>query len=62
MAWCNNAINQLVSSALLDVRFSEREGRDVLNVVFWFNIYEVYMVVEDSKDLLVLSIGDLTSI
>ena len=44
-----NAVDRLVSSALLDVRFSNgREGQDVSNVVFSF-FYEVYIVMEDSK-------------
>jgi len=38
----DNALGRLVSSDLLDVRFSSRrEGQDVLNVAFSFNCYEV---------------------
>jgi len=37
-----------------------REDQHVLNVVILFNFYEIYMVIEDSKDLLILPIGDLT--
>ena len=48
---------------LLDVRFSNRsEGADVLNVVFPFSFYEVCWVMDDSKDLLVLSTGDVTAV
>jgi len=32
----------------------------VLNVVSVFNIYEVYMAIEASKHVVVLSIGDVT--
>ena len=32
----------------------------LLNVVFSFNLFEVFMVMNDSKDLLVVSLGDIT--
>ena len=32
----------------------------MLNVVFSFNLYKVYMVMEDSKDFLISSVGDVT--
>ena len=41
----------------MDVLFSSgRESTYMLNVVFSFNCYEVYMVTDDSRDVLVLSI------
>ena len=38
----------------------ERDMQVLLNVVSVFNICEVYMLIEASKDLLVFSIGDVT--
>ena len=39
-----NATGQLVLSDLLDMYFSNvREGQDLLNVLFSFNFYDVYM-------------------
>ena len=32
----------------------------MLNILLLFNLYTVYMLMEDSKDLLVLSIDDVT--
>ena len=40
---------------------NEIENQDVLTVFFSFNIYEVYMVMEDSKDILILSIDNVTN-
>ena len=40
---------------------NEIEDQDVLTVFFSFNIYEVYMVMEDSKDILILSIDNVTN-
>jgi len=37
-----------------------RECQDVLNVVRLFTFYVVYMLIEDSNELLVLSIGYVT--
>ena len=56
MAWWDKTIDRLV-----DVRFSNRkDGQNVLNVIFSFNCYEVYIVTEDSKDLSVMSIRGVT--
>ncbi len=51
MARLGNASDRLVSSSLQDVGFSN--GRERKDVVFSFIIYEVYMVMEASRDLLV---------
>jgi len=60
----DNVIDWLVSSTLLDERISNgRDGQDMLNVVFLLNVvvslnfYEVYMITENSEDILVSSIG-----
>ena len=46
----DNTMDQLVPSALLDVRFSaEGEGQDVLNGVFSLNFNKVCMVMDDSR-------------
>jgi len=43
------------------MRFSNgREGQGVLNIVFSVNCYVDDMVMEVSKDLLILSIGNVT--
>ena len=57
MACWDNDIDRIVPSDFLDVLFSNRkDGQNVLNVIFSFNCYEVYIVTEDS----VLSIGGIT--
>ena len=48
--WWVNTIDRRVPPALLDVLFSNRrDGQNVLNVVFSFNCYEVYMVYKRLK-------------
>ena len=48
-------------SALLDVSFlNGKKGQDALNVVFSFKFGKVYMVMEDSKHLLIVSVGHVT--
>ena len=61
MAWLDNASVRLVPSDLMDARFSnQRGGPDVLNGILLFNFYEVYTDMENSKDWLALSSGDIT--
>ena len=47
----NKVMDQLVP-CLLDVHFSKgRENQDVLNVIFSFNFYHIYIVNEKNKFL-----------
>jgi len=63
VAWWDFTIDQHEASDVVDVRFSKgTEDQNVLNVVFSFNIYEVYMVTGDSENRLVLSSCYITSL
>ena len=45
----------------MDKCFSDRsDGQSILNVVFLFNLYEVDILMDDSKYVLVLPSGDVT--
>jgi len=62
VACCDNTIDRLLPTTLLNVRFSNwRESQDVLKVVFSFN-FEIYMALEDSKDPFSMLIANLTYI
>ena len=58
MAWWDNAIDRRVPSALL--RSVRTEEASILKVAFSLTFYEVYMVMDNSEDLLVIFIIDMT--
>ena len=47
-------------TSTLDYICTFKPVNHVLNVVISFNIWEVYMVMEDLENLLILSIGNVT--